>query len=198
MIDRRLASNFNWLYFLSILLVSVIGVVTIYSANHARPEEFFRGLYIKQVYWIGYGLIAMLVALALDYRWFSRYAYLIYALTIIGLGYVLLNGVVVSGSKRWIRIASVSIQVSEFAKIAIIIVLAKYFESGKLSGQYTRPCSANRFNRWVHCRTTGPRHDHDDSLHLSCIHCGYRNQSGDIDQAVYRRTCFSTCALVCS
>ena len=137
MIDRRLASNFNWLYFLSILLVSVIGVVTIYSANHARPEEFFRGLYIKQVYWIGYGLIAMLVALALDYRWFSRYAYLIYALTIIGLGYVLLNGVVVSGSKRWIRIASVSIQVSEFAKIAIIIVLAKYFESGKLSGQYT-------------------------------------------------------------
>ena len=137
MIDRRLASNFNWLYFLSILLVSVIGVVTIYSANHARPEEFFRGLYIKQIYWICYGLIAMLVALALDYRWFSRYAYLIYALTIIGLGYVLLNGVVVSGSKRWIRISSVSIQVSEFAKIAIIIVLAKYFESGKLSGQYT-------------------------------------------------------------
>jgi rod shape determining protein RodA len=137
MIDRRLASNFNWLYFLSILLVSVIGVVTIYSANHARPEEFFRGLYIKQIYWIGYGLIAMLIALALDYRWFSRYAYLIYALTIIGLGYVLLNGVVVSGSKRWIRIASISIQVSEFAKIAVIIVLAKYFESGKLSGQYT-------------------------------------------------------------
>ena len=137
MIDRRIVSHFNWLYFLAILTVSVIGVVTIYSANHARPEEFFRGLYIKQIYWIAYGLIAMLVALALDYRWFSRYAYLIYAFTIIGLGYVLINGVVVSGSKRWIYIGSISIQVSEFAKIAIVIVLAKYFESGKLSGQYT-------------------------------------------------------------
>ena len=89
MIDRRIVSHFNWLYFFAILTVSVIGVVTIYSANHARPEEFFRGLYIKQIYWIVYGLIAMLVALALDYRWFSRYAYLIYAFTIIGLGYVL-------------------------------------------------------------------------------------------------------------
>lgn len=109
----------------------------IYSANHARPEEFFRGLYIKQIYWIVYGLIAMFFALALDYRWLSRYAYLIYAITLIGLAYVLANGVVASGSKRWIYIGSTSIQVSEFAKIAIIIVLAKYFESGEISSQYT-------------------------------------------------------------
>jgi len=45
--------------------------------------------------------------------------------------------VVASGSKRWIYIGSISIQVSEFAKIAIVIALAKYFESGKLTGQYT-------------------------------------------------------------
>ena len=137
MIDRRLVSNFNWFFFLAILAVSVIGIVTIYSANHARPEEFFRGLYIKQIYWIVYGLIAMLFALILDYRWFSRYAFLIYTLTLVGLVYVLANGIVVSGSKRWIYIGPISIQVSEFAKIAIIIVLAKFFESEKISGQYT-------------------------------------------------------------
>ena len=136
MFDRRIVSNFNWLYFFAILTVSIIGVITIYSANHARPEEFFRGLYIKQIYWIAYGLLAMLAALVIDYRWFSRYAYLIYALTILGLGFVLVNGIVVSGSKRWIHIGSTSIQVSEFAKIAIVIVLAKYFESGKLNGKY--------------------------------------------------------------
>ena len=136
MIDRRVVSNFNWFFFLAILTVSVIGVVTIYSANHARPEEFFRVLYIKQIYWILYGLIAMLFALVLDYRWFSRYAFLIYTLTFFGLVYVLVNGVVASGSKRWIYIGPISIQVSEFAKIAIIIVLAKYFESEKISGQY--------------------------------------------------------------
>ena len=138
MIDRHLASNFNWLFFLICLGISILGVVIIYSANHTRPEAFFRGLYIKQIYWIGYGLVAMLIALALDYRWFNRYAYLIYFLTLLALTYVLFYGVVVSGSRRWLHIGSISIQVSEFAKVSLIIVLAKYFESGKMmSGQYT-------------------------------------------------------------
>jgi rod shape determining protein RodA len=137
MIDQRLFSNFNWLFFLTCLGIAILGVVTIYSANHGRPELFFRVLYIKQIYWIGYGLVAMLIALMLDYRWFSRYAYLIFALTLLALAYVLINGVIASGSRRWIYIGSVSIQVSEFAKISLIIALAKYFESGKMSGQYT-------------------------------------------------------------
>ena len=103
MIDRRLVSNFNWLFFLTCLAISILGVVTIYSANHGRPEVFFRNLYIKQVYWICYGLVAMLIALAVDYRIFSRYAYLIYALTLLALSYVLVYGVVASGSRRWIH-----------------------------------------------------------------------------------------------
>ena len=137
MFDQRLTSNFNWLFFLTCLGISILGVVTIYSANHGRPEAFFRGLYIKQIYWIGYGLVAMLIALILDYRWLSRYAYLIYVVTLLALAYVLINGVIASGSRRWIYIGSVSIQVSEFAKVSLIIALAKYFEAGKMSGQYT-------------------------------------------------------------
>jgi len=136
MIDRRLISNFNWWFFLIALSIAVIGVVFIYSANHGRPEAYFRGLYIKQIYWILYGLVAMLIAVAIDYRFFSRYAYLIYGLTVLALVYVLLNGVVASGAKRWIHIGSISIQISEFAKFALIIVLAKYFESGKMQGPY--------------------------------------------------------------
>ena len=137
MINRRLISNFNWLFFLTCFGIAILGVVTIYSANHGRPEAFFRGLYIKQIYWIGYGLVAMFIALALDYRMFSRYAYLIYFLTLLALAYVLVNGVIASGARRWIHIGSISIQVSEFAKVSLIIALAKYFESGKMSNQYT-------------------------------------------------------------
>lgn len=136
MMDRRLLSNFNWLLFITILAVAAIGVVVIYSANHGRPEPFFRNLYIKQVYWILYGLVAMLIALVIDYRELSRYAYVIYVITALALVYVLINGVVASGAKRWIHIGSVSVQVSEFAKIALILALAKFFESGKMQGQY--------------------------------------------------------------
>jgi len=137
MIGQRLVSKFNWLFFITILTVSIIGVVAINSANHGRPEPFFRDLYIKQIYWILCGLVAMLIALVIDYRKLSQYAYLIYSITALSLVYVLIGGVVASGAKRWIYIGSISIQVSEFAKIALILALAKYFESTKTQGEYS-------------------------------------------------------------
>ena len=125
MTGQGMVSKFNWLFFIAILAVSVIGVVAINSANHGRPEPFFRELYIKQIYWILCGLVAMSIALAIDYRKLSRYAYLIYSITALALIYVLIGGDMASGAKRWIHIGSLSIQVSEFAKIALILALAK-------------------------------------------------------------------------
>ena len=137
MIGRRLISNFSWGVFIVTLTISVLGVVVIYSANHGRPELFFRNLYIKQIYWILYGLVVMLITLLVDYRQFRRYAYLIYGLTILALTYVLLFGTVTSGSRRWIDIGPLTIQVSEFAKFALIIMLAKLFDSRKtMQNQY--------------------------------------------------------------
>ncbi|PIQ96100.1 MAG: rod shape-determining protein RodA [Nitrospinae bacterium CG11_big_fil_rev_8_21_14_0_20_56_8] len=136
MIDRRLITNFSWWLFFITLAISILGVIFIYSANHGRPELFFRNLYIKQIYWIGYGLVVMLIAIAIDYRLLSRYAYLIYGITLLALVYVLLYGVVASGAKRWIHLGPLTVQVSELAKFSLIITLAKYFEAGKMSGQY--------------------------------------------------------------
>ena len=136
MLDRRLFTHFNWWYFLLILSLAVIGVVTIFSANHARPEEFYRNLYIKQIYWIMAGLGAMLLALLMDYRVLSRYAYPIFLLTVLSLIYVLIFGTISSGARRWIHLGPWSLQVSEFAKFALILVLAKYFEPGKTAGKY--------------------------------------------------------------
>lgn len=132
-----MVSKFNWLFFIIILAISIIGVVAINSANHGRPEPFFRELYIKQIYWILCGLVAMLMALVIDYRKLSQYSFLIYSITALALIYVLMSGVMTSGAKRWIYIGPLSIQVSEFAKIAMILALAKYFESGKTQGQYS-------------------------------------------------------------
>lgn len=108
-----------------------MGVVVIYSANHGRPELFFRNLYIKQIYWITYGLIALVAAVVIDYSLLNRYAYLIYGVTVLGLIYVLLYGNIASGARRWVHIGTLSLQISEFAKFALIVALAKYFEGGK-------------------------------------------------------------------
>ncbi|MFQ5671854.1 MAG: rod shape-determining protein RodA [Nitrospinales bacterium] len=136
MIDRKLIANFNWWFFLVVITISVIGIVIIYSANQGRPEPFFRGLYLKQIMWFFYGLLAMLAAVLIDYRTWSRNAYLVYGVALLALVYTLLFGQVASGARRWIHLGPVSIQVSEFAKIALIIVLAKYFEDKRPEGKY--------------------------------------------------------------
>jgi len=136
MIDRKLVANFNWWLFLVVIAISATGVVIIYSANQGRPEPFFRGLYLKQIIWFAYALVAMLVAVLIDYRTWSRNAYLVYGIALLALIYTLLFGQVASGARRWIHLGSVSIQVSEFAKIALIIALAKYFEDKKPGGRY--------------------------------------------------------------
>ncbi len=136
MIDRRLVSGFSWWLFLLVLGISILGVFIIYSANHGRPEEFFRTLYVKQIYWIIYGLGVMAFVAAVDYSWLNRYAYVIYALTLAALAGVLLFGTVASGARRWLQIGPLHLQVSEFAKYSLIIFLAKYFEAGKPQGEY--------------------------------------------------------------
>ncbi len=119
-----------------ILTISIMGVVMIYSANQGRPEIHFQKLYIKQIYWLLMGLVALLIAIFIDYRLLSRYAYLIYLLTLAALAVVLFFGTTVSGSRRWLQIGPLTLQVSELAKLSMVIVLAKYFETSKPQGQY--------------------------------------------------------------
>ena len=134
--NKRLLANFSWWFFLSILTISSIGVVVIYSANQGRPEPFFQNLYLKQIVWIGYGLIIMFFAVLVDYRFWSRNAYFIYTLTVIALVYTLFYGNIASGARRWIQVGPLVIQVSEFAKFSLIISLAKFFETQKYSQNY--------------------------------------------------------------
>ncbi|MFQ5482438.1 MAG: rod shape-determining protein RodA [Nitrospinaceae bacterium] len=134
--DRRVFSNLNWWYIGLVLGISVLGVVFIYSANHGRPELFFRNLYLKQIYWILLGLAAMILAVSIDYRMLGRYAYLIYLLTLMGLVLVIFFGVSASGSQRWLAVGPVSLQVSELAKLALVLALARYFENTKPQNQY--------------------------------------------------------------
>ena len=59
LLQRRLA------LVLAALLVAAIGIATIFSATH---NSRFAGLYLKQVYALGLGLLALIVAASLDYR----------------------------------------------------------------------------------------------------------------------------------
>ncbi len=127
MFDRRLVQNFDWLLLALVLLIAAIGIVNLYSAGYNRTPEGATPVFIKQMYWLGLGLGVMLFTLLYDYRHYEKLAYPLFILSIILLIGVMVAGKMVSGSRRWLALGPFTFQPSELAKLAIILVLARYF-----------------------------------------------------------------------
>ncbi len=132
MIDRRLIVNFDFKFLLVMLLIAGIGLLSIYSV--ATPQETTGlPLYLKQMCWIGLGLVVFFGVLTVDYHHICRYAYLFYGASLALLVAVHFVGRVGLGAQRWISLGFFDIQPSELIKLALLLVLAKDF-----AGRYNR------------------------------------------------------------
>ena len=126
MFERRLYYHIDWALVAAIFALCGIGVVMIYSTA-SDPTRGSSHLWVTQLYAIGLGIIAMLVALSLDYRTFTDKSHFIYIGIVVVLVYVLFFGMVQMGARRWIPLKGFNLQPSEFAKIAVALVLAKFY-----------------------------------------------------------------------
>jgi len=122
-------AGYDWLFFIVLFIILGLGVLSIYSVTmlNETNDPGRTPLYMKQIYWIALGWVAFLIMAWIDYHEIVRFAYPIYAGTIIMLGLVPFIGRVGMGAQRWIQIGSFSFQPSEIAKISILLALAKYF-----------------------------------------------------------------------
>jgi rod shape determining protein RodA len=94
---------------------------------------------MRQFTWLGLGLIAMFVAISFDYHYIDRLAYPFYGLMLVLLILVIIIGHSGGGSQRWINLGFFRLQPSEPAKLAIVLVMAKYFQSDEpAKGYYLR------------------------------------------------------------
>lgn len=118
-----------------VLLFSLIGVGAIYSASHTAGSPP-SSLYLKQLYWIGLGVISLLVTISIHYRTIQRFAYLIYAFSILLLVIVAIIGRTGMGAQRWIELGPLSVQPSEFVKISLILVLSRYISDVRERGGF--------------------------------------------------------------
>jgi rod shape determining protein RodA len=127
MFDRRLVQNFDWGLISITAAISLLGIITLYSAVTAGKAVPNETIYLKQLVWYCFGFLAMIFSFLFSYKALDRWAIAIYCMTFLLLLLVPLLGKYSGGSKRWLMMGPVSLQPSEFMKIAVIIILARYY-----------------------------------------------------------------------
>ncbi len=125
---RRLY-DVDWLLLVATLLLIGYGLVTGYS--NTLEDRTFTGdvgqQLLRGVLYAVIGLSVMTIVALVDHSWLGTFAPLIYIGTLALLGVVLVVGHSTLGATRWITIAGFKFQPSEFAKVFMVVVLAKWF-----------------------------------------------------------------------
>ncbi len=129
MFDRRLIQHFDWILLLLLVLLAGVSILNLYSATFAVRGMGGAQVFVKQVYWFAIGFAVFFLMTTFNYYILERIAYPAYILSILLLILVLVSGKVTSGSQRWLSLGPVSLQPSEVVKLAVILVLARFFSS---------------------------------------------------------------------
>lgn len=121
--------KFDWLTIILYFLLVGFGLVNIISASQSGGEIelfSFSNPYSKQLLFIGLSLILILLVLAIDAKFFERFAGIIYFASLLSLVGLFLFGKNVNGATSWYGIGGMTFQPSEFAKAATALAVAKY------------------------------------------------------------------------
>lgn len=118
---RKFFKNLDWIILIIPIILSVIGIISIYSATfQIGLDEFY-----KQLKWIGIGIIFLLIFTIIDYEEISKYGIV---------GYIIINILLIavlfmparSGARSWFSFGSFLLQPAEIGKIFYIIFISNY------------------------------------------------------------------------
>ncbi len=122
---REKLSNFSFSMLFFITLAACVGFLMLYSAADASLDPWASRQMIRFVI----GLVCLGFFALMDLRIWLHYAYIIYGLVLILLIVVEIFGHVGMGAQRWIDFGLFNLQPSELMKVALVLALARYFNS---------------------------------------------------------------------
>ena len=129
--DFKSLIDINWIYFFLLLIIFWVGEINLYSAANGNFEPWAYNQLKRFLLF----LPIFFFILMLQPRFIFNITEIILICIVIGLIITLFFGYAGMGAKRWIRVGGFNLQISEFAKIALVLFMAKYFH--KLNAEKT-------------------------------------------------------------
>src|SRR5579872_1001977 len=120
--------DLDWPLLLIALIICALGVLQIFSATH---DTRWHDAWWKQLFWIAIALGIMLVVMSIDYHTLLGQVPILYLVSLAALAATFAVGRQVFGSRRWIRVFGFNFQISEFVKLVIILLVARYLSELK-------------------------------------------------------------------
>ncbi len=124
-IDRRSLQYFDWAFFALATVLVVFAFINLTSATNSGVEGGISDIVRRQGLVVGLCSFVVVTILMIDYRHFERFALLLYAASLTLLVATLVVAPETRGARAWLFEGRV--QPSEFAKITMVLVMARHF-----------------------------------------------------------------------
>ena len=133
---ERLAIATNWPVLASIMILSTVGIVSIWAYDHARIVP--RGEGLRQLSYLGIAILCLVAFQIVNYQRIGRFAWLFYGMAFLPLLYTVLGSAIGgenplpfvtrrNGAYNWISLpGGMSVQPAEVMKVAFIMAMARY------------------------------------------------------------------------
>lgn len=118
--------NIDWFLFLGVIVLVVFGLSVIYSTSFGTDKIVN---FQKQVVFSAIGIALMVGAIFIDYRTLKTYSGVLYIIAVLILGLTLIVAYEMRGVYSWLNLGGFSIEPSEFVKLILVIILAKFFST---------------------------------------------------------------------
>lgn len=131
--DVDLKGRFDGVLFGLAVLLGAISVALLFSIRNAQGESDY---WKKQLVWQGIGLAAMVGVTIVPRRFWYRAAYPLYGILMVPL---LFTSVAAKGAERWFALGGFHFQPSEFAKLGVLLALARLFSNRRVGLSNLKP-----------------------------------------------------------
>ncbi|HMB71755.1 MAG TPA: FtsW/RodA/SpoVE family cell cycle protein, partial [bacterium] len=122
---KRRFEEFDRIFFFTLLLILISGLVAVYSACQSEDPTFRLDLWKRQIFFASVGMIGFALCAAIPPVAWEKLSPAVYLFAVAVLVGVLVAGSAGGGATRWISIGSFRFQPSEVAKLALVLLLAR-------------------------------------------------------------------------